>query len=1415
MFRIQWFDCYRKFTLLRTLLIYFSSACGVWAAFGGLSPVVAQSTSSAALANPNPNNFDAVKIIQAIETPHSDLVVIVAHRGLHALAGTTQAPAVPENSLQSIGVAAQAGWEAVELDVRMTSDNVPILTHDRSWGREWCGTANYPYSNVIYDPFVAPGKSSVNDSVNPPVADTSLGNTRSFLGQTELRLGNVLLVSDKKWHGCSEWIGFWGVYPPTLEDALNYVRDNHIHMVLSLDIQSISAAQAAWTLVQSHQDSDGKSFALSTIFKMPAGLFPRGSLDFAHAFPNYQNINYMPVILAKDIEPADGDPLVDAAYPYTDDYEDGGDSDVVTAGLGGEQGIINWLNTFGPLILYPEAKLAGVEVVLKQSGGILQTVVAAARTKPGTTLPQTVGNFNPVGDYYPPDNSNTNQTPNFFVSKDGHCCYVLSNYWFNNPDGTGPKDPSLPMDTADNRTSLDFIVGTGNQFVTTDDPNALGEYLTSNGLNKHNITYMQADGGAAEPSNVAVVSLDVSPVSPSPGMDVQLSVVLSRPSATGTVTFYEDGQILGTVSVNRAFAAFTVPAIAAGGHTFTATYSGDSTYLSGQSNTDAVGSNTGVRPNVTQLVVLPLGDSITWGSETPPGTAAGNGYRGYLQTELSAEGYSVRYVGSQSSGNLPNPQNEGHPGYRIDQIAALTNAALATYNPNVVLLLAGTNDMNQGYQVSTAPDRLGALIDQIVAAAPGAVVLVASLPPSAYPATETNIVAFNAQIPGVVQARRNAGAKVQFVDMGGLTAADLSDLLHPNDSGYQKMANAWNSAVIDVSLLDMIQAAGAGAGGQGHTPGPVGGAPTAAAQTFLGEIATGVGAPKGSKILLADLNGDGRTDYVVVDRTTGALTAWLNGGPNQASPPSWLWWPQGVIASGVAPGATVQLADINGDGRVDYLVVDPVSGAVQAWLNGGPNPAGGDWYWFPQGTIASGVAPGSTVQFADVNGDGLADYLVVDPTSGAVQVWLNGGPNPAGGQYFWYPQGTVAAGVLAPPGSQVIFADINHDGYADYLSVSSVNGSIKAWLNLGGTSSNWGWLPLGQLSPGAGAPTSRLKIFAVDLNADGRADVLALNVATGSIQAWQDNGLDATAVSNWVFEGNTLTGVGLSGAAWNIFADLNGDGLADYAIVSPTTNAISPAYLNEGSLGAGASGVIQSSWGWARLGTIASGVTGGAIQLADVDGDGSADYLIIDNSTGAVQAYLNGGPNPSGGDWLWIPQGKIASGTPASSNPFLFYVQFADLNGDGKADYLIVSQADGSVQAYLNGGPDAFGGDWLWFPQGTIATGVGADPATTTLRFADINGDGRADYLVVNNITGAVQAWLNGGPNPSGGWIWYPQGQITAGLGSTPSGQIHNVIFADINGDGRADYLLVQANGDMAAWLMNGGDTGIPAQRAN
>ncbi|MEU4745201.1 RICIN domain-containing protein [Actinosynnema sp. NPDC023658] len=190
--------------------------------------------------------------------------------------------------------------------------------------------------------------------------------------------------------------------------------------------------------------------------------------------------------------------------------------------------------------------------------------------------------------------------------------------------------------------------------------------------------------------------------------------------------------------------------------------------------------------------VMPLGDSITEGTQVP------GGYRIGLWQRLASANYRVDFVGSQFNGpsSLGDHDHEGHPGWRIDQIDANVVTWLRNTTPRTVLLHIGTNDILQNYNVSSAPSRLSTLIDHITATAPNADVFVATLIPLANSGQENSVRTFNAALPGIVQGKVNAGKRVRLVDMhSALTTADLIDGVHPTATGYDKMAATWYSAL--------------------------------------------------------------------------------------------------------------------------------------------------------------------------------------------------------------------------------------------------------------------------------------------------------------------------------------------------------------------------------------------------------------------------------------------------------------------------------------------------------------------------------------------------------------------------------------------------------------------------------------------
>ncbi|MEO6085948.1 MAG: non-reducing end alpha-L-arabinofuranosidase family hydrolase, partial [Umezawaea sp.] len=192
--------------------------------------------------------------------------------------------------------------------------------------------------------------------------------------------------------------------------------------------------------------------------------------------------------------------------------------------------------------------------------------------------------------------------------------------------------------------------------------------------------------------------------------------------------------------------------------------------------------------------VMPLGDSITDGV----GVSGGGGYRVDLWRKLAAAGRSIDFVGSQTNGpgSLPDRNHEGHSGWTIAQVDANAVNWLRTYNPRTVLLHIGTNDLNQG-QAAGAPQRLSSLIDHITAQSPNTDVFVASIITIRW--ADQAVQTYNTALRSTVRAKAAAGKRVHLVDMyPAVPVADLPDGIHPNATGYGKMATAWYNALRSV-----------------------------------------------------------------------------------------------------------------------------------------------------------------------------------------------------------------------------------------------------------------------------------------------------------------------------------------------------------------------------------------------------------------------------------------------------------------------------------------------------------------------------------------------------------------------------------------------------------------------------------------
>lgn len=260
-----------------------------------------------------------------------------------------------------------------------------------------------------------------------------------------------------------------------------------------------------------------------------------------------------------------------------------------------------------------------------------------------------------------------------------------------------------------------------------------------------------------------------------------------------------------------------------------------------------------------------------------------------------------------------------------------------------------------------------------------------------------------------------------------------------------------------------------------------------------------------------DLDGDGRSDVVWRNTTTGEAAAWLMDGPVVVS--------GAVLPTVPTSWAIVAAADLDGDLQADLVWRDAASGQ--------------DAVWFMSGTairssalLSSAAPPWQVAGAGDFDGDRREDLLWQHPTTGEVAAWRMDGTT------------VVEAGLLgALPGWTPYLGDLDGDGRADVFWRQASTGQTAFWLMNGLT------IAAGAYGPAVGTGWQVAGLG--DLDRDGKADVVWRDPSTGDDGAWLMNG---TTVAS----GALLTPVPSPWAIAGV-ADLGGDGRADILWRDPTT----------------------------------------------------------------------------------------------------------------------------------------------------------------------------------------------------------------------------------------------------------------------
>jgi hypothetical protein len=371
--------------------------------------------------------------------------------------------------------------------------------------------------------------------------------------------------------------------------------------------------------------------------------------------------------------------------------------------------------------------------------------------------------------------------------------------------------------------------------------------------------------------------------------------------------------------------------------------------------------------------------------------------------------------------------------------------------------------------------------------------------------------------------------------------------------------------------------------------------------SFEPPVTYGTGGYTGTSVVIADLNGDGRPDLVVVNEcisvgdcssgTVGILLGKGDGTFQEA-----VTYNSGYFSNRVA------VADVNGDGKKDLVVANSCvaanncsSGTIDVLLGNG------DGTFAPALSYNSGTGQALAVAIGDVNGDGRPDVVVANWSSGMAVLLGNG-------------DGTFRAPVAYETGGDndaVAIADVNGDGKLDVLIGDQI--TVNVLLGNGdGTFQPEVAYPVwieGDYPVGVGS------VSVADVNGDGKPDIVAGfegsgNNGDGSAAVLLGNG-DGTFQPVVNYDSGATDGVSVG------VADLNGDGKLDIVI----TNYGAPPYPPAGTIG-----VLVGNGDGTFQPAIVLPADGGftvSVAVADLNGDGKPDVVVVNQANSNLAVFLN------------------------------------------------------------------------------------------------------------------------------------------------------------------------------------------------
>ncbi|KAF4854053.1 hypothetical protein CGCSCA4_v001725 [Colletotrichum siamense] len=846
-----------------------------------------------------------------------------------------------------------------------------------------------------------------------------------------------------------------------------------------------------------------------------------------------------------------------------------------------------------------------------------------------------------------------------------------------------------------------------------------------------------------------------------------------------------------------------------------------------------VGPSVVKRADKPDLRILPLGASIMSGV----GSSNGNGLRKPLRDALRFDGYEVDMVGGRNSGTMKDNDHEAVPGDILTEIRTRLQHALG-YKANVIIINGGTNDAVRNIDTGNAYSRMNDILNDIWNSEDmgESCVILSTLLDTSDPTGTVQRITINNQYRTLVNDRKGDGKCIVLADMdpeegsqhGWIDAwenwRDYTDNedphTHPNDEGHKKMAYIFYKGILKVLATGQVMPpstefevadpvcdkfSGTGLNPGGKTQRGTGNDDDVYRHYSeeMGIVWTAESEWDRDQWRFARLYSNKYDDFVAwvkVSSTENVFAVWANSADGKGN---------FAQVSDLSPGMYCEPAgqyfiDMNGDGLDDFVCIDSKGNAHLSINNGDGNRSAGKPPSFKAlGQIKTAeTSSRSNVRMGDIDGDGRGDYIVIDKL-GTVTVWRNGWVDDK--PKYWQALGTRWTDQYTRDITGVQFHDINGDGRDDWLwtdktgATTTFTNSRSCKKGVEGNGLNVAWRQGFFETEGTGPTHKGVPGYVTKDESDLRkrvhfARVYGGSSSFGNLSLKDYVFLEHTKLSNgnhsfkmriWKNTGGGASKLKMDG---NKYCNMVGheDGRSDYVWV--WSNGKMELFMNRGKK-AISDNDAEGFWDWSPgvIWTPPSAMHRLDLHLADWDGDGACDIIYVNPETNALRVFINNYPKSNKWEFSETSAPSPGCGEKRGVGINDLAVRFADLTGNKRADFLCL-RPDGYVSGALHQNDGSFK------DVGQIKVAEGHDRAM--LRFADVNGDGKDDFLWIEKFSGDTFVWYNGGEDSSRplGSAFYWRQQTEKAYAGLAAGTC--LFYTDLSGDWRADehYVLESLN---------------------